>query len=194
MDKNGLVTKPKLFLSYGHKEHAIARLIQESLISDGFEVWIDESEIKEGDDWRTKIVQGILESQGVVGCLSKYSVRDPGVCLDELSISVGYRYGNIATVLLEAESEVKVPSSVSHIQWIDMSMWKTEMSYIEDKPLQANLWFQEKMKILKNILNSEKTEKYIGEIEQLSKALIYTDVRTGKLQYLQKKNLLAESG
>lgn len=194
MDKNESVSKSKLFLSYGHKEYAIARLIRERLIADGFEVWIDESEIKEGDDWRTKIVQGILESQSVVGCLSKHSVRDPGVCLDELSISVGYRYGNIVTVLLEAESEVKVPSSVSHIQWIDMSMWKTEMSYVEDKPLQVNPWFEEKMKILKNILNSEKTEKYIGEIEQLRKALIYTDVRTGKLQYLQKSNLLVESG
>lgn len=190
MDKNESVSKSKLFLSYGHKEYAIARLIRERLIADGFEVWIDESEIKEGDDWRTKIVQGILESQSVVGCLSKHSVRDPGVCLDELSISVGYRYGNIVTVLLEAESEVKVPSSVSHIQWIDMSMWKTEMSYVEDKPLQVNPWFEEKMKILKNILNSEKTEKYIGEIEQLRKALIYTDVRTGKLQYLQKKQFI----
>lgn len=94
----------KVFLSYGHKEHAIVKLIRKHLISAGFEVWIDESEIKEGDDWRTKIVQGILESQSVIGCLSKYSVRDPGVCLDELSISVGYRYANIVTVLLEAES------------------------------------------------------------------------------------------
>lgn len=180
----------KIFLSYGHKEHSIVRLIRDHLIASGFEVWIDESEIKEGDDWRTKIVQGILESQSVIGCLSKYSVRDPGVCLDELSISVGYRYANIVTVLLEAESEVKVPSSVSNIQWIDMSMWKTEMSYVEGNHLQTNPWFEGKMQILKNILHSKDTEKYIGEIEQLKNALIYADVRMGKLQYLQKKDFV----
>jgi len=183
----------KVFLSYGHKEHTIVKLIRDHLILDGFEVWIDESEIKEGDDWRSRIVQGVLESQSVIGCLSKYSVRDPGVCLDELSISVGYRYGNIVTVLLEAESEVKVPSSVSHIQWIDMSMWKTEMSYVEGNTLQTNPWFEDKMQILKNILHSKETEKYIGEIEQLKKALIYADVRTGKLQYLQKKDFVGRT-
>lgn len=178
----------KVFLSYGHKEHAIVKLIRDHLISDGFDVWIDESKIKEGDDWRAKIVKGILESESVIGCLSKYSVRDPGVCLDELSISVGYRYGNIVTVLLESESEVKVPSSVSNIQWIDMSMWKTEMSYVEGNNLQTNPWFEEKMQILKNILHSKDTEKYIGEIEQLKKALLYVDVRGGKLQYFQKRD------
>lgn len=146
--------RTKLFLSYGHTEYAIAKLIRENLIADGFEVWIDESEIKEGDDWRTKIVRGVLDSEGVIGCLSKYSVREPAVCLNEFSISVGYRFGNIVTLLLEAESEVKVLSSVSHIQCIDMSNWKTEMNYETGTELISNAWFDEKMLILKNVLHS----------------------------------------
>lgn len=71
-----------------------------------------------------------------------------------------------------------------------MSMWKTEMSYVEGTNLQTNTWFEEKMQILINILHSKDTETFIGEIEHLKKVLIYADVRMGKLQYLQKKDFI----
>lgn len=102
----------KLFLSYGHLETAITKLIKSNLTTVGY------------DDWRAKIVRGILDTQGEIGCLSKHSVRDSEVCLNEFSILVRYRYGNIITIFLDKESDVKVPSSVSYIQWIDRSIWK----------------------------------------------------------------------
>lgn len=38
VDTDRKVVMKKVFLSYGHKEHAIVKLIRDHLISDGFDV------------------------------------------------------------------------------------------------------------------------------------------------------------
>lgn len=84
----------KLFISYGHDGNAgFALQLKNELEKRGFDVWIDNSldkhkGIKPGDDWRYAITKGINESRGVLACLSKHSIRVPGVCLDELRIAV----------------------------------------------------------------------------------------------------------
>ena len=46
------------------------------LEASGHTVWIDQSEIKAGDEWHTRITLGLLQSQGVIAFLSKHSVRE----------------------------------------------------------------------------------------------------------------------
>ena len=65
--------------------------------------------------------------------LSKHSTRDLGVCLDEIAIAIGVKGGNIQTILVESETEVKPPASISHIQWLDMH-WA---SYLLANPLKT---------------------------------------------------------
>ena len=65
------------------------------------------------DDWRRKIADGILDSHRVLSLLSKYSTRDPGVCLDEIAIAISTKGGNIQTILVEGENEVKTPPTIS---------------------------------------------------------------------------------
>ncbi len=111
----------KIFLSYGHDQNKpIVDRIERDLKASGYEVWKDESEIKFGDDWRRSIVDGLKDCGWVLGFLSKHSVRDPGVCLDELAIALHEKGGAIATVLLEGEATASPPVSVSHVQWLDM--------------------------------------------------------------------------
>lgn len=50
--------------------------------------------------------------------------RGPDVCLDELAIAIGVKGGNIQTILVESQVEVKTPPSIGHIQWLDMHDWK----------------------------------------------------------------------
>lgn len=113
----------RIFISYGHAEEEIVRRIKEHLEARGHEVWFDASEIKVGDEWREKIAEGVASSNGVIACLSKHAFRDGGVCHDEIDIAIGVRGGNIKTVLLDPESEVKPPSAITHIQWLDMALW-----------------------------------------------------------------------
>jgi hypothetical protein len=114
----------RIFLSYGHDNNeALVRRIRGDLEKRGHDVWFDKSEIKGGHDWRRSITEGIVDSQRVLSFLSKYSTRDPGVCLDEIAIAIGVKRGNIQTIVVESEQEVQ-PPSISHIQWLDMHDWK----------------------------------------------------------------------
>ncbi|MDQ0290588.1 toll/interleukin-1 receptor domain-containing protein [Oligosphaera ethanolica] len=120
----------RIFLSYGHDDNEeLVRLILADLEARGHDVWFDKTPEKEkgiqaGDDWRRAILDGIDRSNQVLSFLSKRSTRDPGVCLDEIAIAIGVKGGNIQTVLVESELEVKPPASISHIQWLDMHDWK----------------------------------------------------------------------
>lgn len=115
----------RIFLSYGHDNNEeLVRRIKADLEKRGHDVWFDKNEIKGGHDWRRSITEGIVDSHRVLSFLSKYSTRDPGVCLDEIAIAIGAKGGNIQTILVESEQEVKSPPSISHIQWLDMHDWK----------------------------------------------------------------------
>ena len=94
-----------VFFSYGHDCEEIVLKIKEDLEKYGFQIWMDRSEIKSGNEWREKITAGILNSDMVVAFLSSHALRKGGVCLNELSIAVGCKYGHIKTVLLEPNIE-----------------------------------------------------------------------------------------
>jgi hypothetical protein len=73
-----------IFFSYPHDANApFVQRIKADLQARGHEVWFDQAEIKVGDDWRSKITRGILDTDTVVAFLSRHGVRDPGVCLNE---------------------------------------------------------------------------------------------------------------
>jgi hypothetical protein len=107
----------RIFLSYGHDDNEpLVRRIKADLEARGHDVWFDKAEIKAGDDWRRAILDGIDRSNQVLSFLSKHSTRDPGVCLDEIAIAIGVKGGNIQTILVESETEVKPPASISHVR------------------------------------------------------------------------------
>ena len=123
-DKNQSKVGLDLFFSYGHdKNRVLVERIKQDLEKRGHRVWIDTSEIKAGDHWRNDILNGVMKSANVIAFLSEHSTRNPGVCLDELKIAVCVKGANVKTVLLEPENRIKQPSTLSDIQWLDMSEW-----------------------------------------------------------------------
>ncbi len=127
-------------------------------------MWFDKSEIKTGDEWRHAITDGILKSNRVVSFLSKHSTRDPGVCLDEISIAIGFKGGNILTVLVESERDVEPPATVSHIQWLDMHDWR-EREAAGDAGWSE--YYQEKLGEIVRAVESDESRRLAGEIETL---------------------------
>lgn len=122
--------RQKVFLSYAHKvdgnpDHTadLVNAIQKRLEKAGLEVWIDLQQLHPGRDWRDGITRGIHESDRVLSFLSPRSVRDPGVCLDEIGIAMSHKHGAIATLLADKDVESKIPASVAHIQYLDVSDW-----------------------------------------------------------------------
>ncbi|MBQ8648201.1 MAG: toll/interleukin-1 receptor domain-containing protein, partial [Oscillospiraceae bacterium] len=170
----------KLFLSYGHPEQEICVRIAKALRRRGHQVWFDADRILQGSYWRERIASGVASSNGVVACLSRHSVRDPGVCLDELSIAVGVRGGNIHTVLLEPERQVQPPASVCHIQWLDLSDWRERLAEGEEH---FGPWFDARMEQLCGVLESDESYRFAGQMEALrSKLAVYHD--TSKQKHL----------
>lgn len=166
----------RVFLSYGHdRNEEVVLKIKIDLEKRGHDVWIDKNEIKFGDNWRRSITDGIIKSDKVLSFLSKHSTREPGICLDEIAIAVGIKGGNILTILLENENEVKPPISISHIQWLDMHEWDTN---INDKS-----WYDKKFKEIINVIESPYNIRFSGEISKLKDDLkpISSEVRINNL-------------
>jgi WD40 repeat protein len=159
----------RIFLSYGHDSNEVlVRRIKHDLELRKHDVWFDQSKIKAGQDWRRAITEGIKDSDGVLSFLSKHSVRDPGVCLDEIGIAVGVKGGNIQTILVESETEVKPPPTVTHIQWLDMRDWKSRHESGGDDWVK---WYAEKFAEIVAVLESDTTRRFAGEIQQLQQLL-----------------------
>jgi hypothetical protein len=117
----------KLFFSYPHDANApLVQRIKTDLENLGHVVAIDTEFIKSGDEWRSAITRKILESQQVVAFLSAHSVRDPGVCLNEIAIALADKGEAMVTVLVEPEKTVNTPVSITHIQWLRMEDWKEQ--------------------------------------------------------------------
>jgi len=156
----------RIFLSYGHDANEeLVRRIKADLEKRGHDVWFDKSEIRFGDDWRRAITDGIVASNRVLSFLSKYSTRDPGVCLDELAIAIGVKGGNIQTVLVESEAEVKPPPSIGHIQWLDMHDWKEQRVAGEAA---WETWYQGRLAEIVRVIESDESRRFAGEIETLN--------------------------
>jgi TIR domain len=155
----------KVFLSYGHDCNApLVDRISRDLEAARHEVWIDKSEIKAGEHWRRSIVDGLRSTDWVLAFLSRNSVRDPGVCLDEISIALHAKGGAIATVLVESDAKVDPPVSVSHIQWLDMRDW----SEFEAKGgLEWEAWYKNKLGEILALLASPDVKRFAGEIKEL---------------------------
>jgi len=105
-------TPIRIFISYGHPEEEICRKIANVIRDRGHKVWFDRDSIKAGEEWRRSITEGIMQSQSVLSMLSRHSVRNPGVCLNEMRIAIGVKGGNIRTILLEPESLVEAPATL----------------------------------------------------------------------------------
>ena len=158
----------RIFLSYGHPESEICKRIYAALKARGHDVWFDKTELegRSGLNWRNAIQQGVKESNEVVACLSEHSMRERGVCLDELGIAIGVKGGAgcIHSVLLGKEEKIDPPPTITHDQWLDMRDWREKLAKGE---AEFAPWFQGKMQNLLETLESETNRKFSGEIETI---------------------------
>lgn len=177
----------RVFLSYAHSSRRICAMIRDALRARGHDVWFDESRIREGDDWRDSIAEGIDTHRTFVSCLTRDAVREGdgarGVCLDEISIAVSTPGCVVQTVLLEPVDVVKPTAAVSHRQWLDMSAWR-EMEARGAGEFRA--WFDERMLRLLEVVESGETRAFAGEVEEVHGLLPLARWGTGQEDLLRR--------
>ena len=192
---DSIITEPAeesmtLFVSYAHREALICRLIVYALKARGHKVWFDELNIPHGSDWRSEILKGIERSSGVLSVLSRDAVKPGGVCLDELSIAVGVRGGNIRTVLIE--QDVTPPPTIMSRQWLDLTEWQKFRNLgATDESLLKNpefiKWFGEKSHLLIEMLETRENREFEGQITTIKKALPALYFATSRQVFLLKE-------
>jgi len=166
-----------VFLSYAHRSEReedfdiseeLVLLIKEELERDGHAVWIDREGIREGSQWRERITAAILERPHFLSFLSVRSVRDPGVCLNEIAIALGHGK-NIQTVLAEDERRVAPPLTISHVQWHDFQHWREIRDGTRKGPLgeEWSAWFGQRMERVRDALRSARNSSTSGELQRL---------------------------
>ncbi|MCQ2752215.1 MAG: toll/interleukin-1 receptor domain-containing protein, partial [Coriobacteriales bacterium] len=167
--------KLKVFLSYGHDENEfIVNKIKEYLEdTNKYNVWVDTSEIKEGDNWRQKIIDGIKSSDGVLSCLSEHAVRNGGVCTDEIKITLNFKDNTqFKTILLEPETQVNPPALITHNQWLDISDWREHVSHLGTKEAKIDEeYFNKKMEKLDKLLQFEEMTQFKGDLKTINKKI-----------------------
>lgn len=184
MGSDNKTCKPlNLFFSYGHekKDQFITCKIFHAVKDRGHHVWRDTEKITFSSSWRQKIENGVLHSNGVIGCLSAYSCRPGGVCLDELSIAVGVRGGRrVYSILLDKEGDVNPPQSVADRQWLDMSDWREKRAQGSDV---FEPWFAARMQELFAVVESPENVEFVGQITTIKQRLTvyYGTARQNKL-------------
>ena len=158
----------KLFFSYGHDSNkVIVDRIKQDLEKLGYIIWIDYERIQKGDNWRSKIYEGVTSSNQVLAFLSSHSSREEGVCRDELRIALCEKGAYIQPILLENINNFCVPQNVVERQWIDMSEWN---SY-EINSESFELYYKERFNEILKVLNSTNTIELRGDITSLTKLL-----------------------
>ncbi len=171
---SGKTDRPlKIFISYAHAQGDVVDSIMRKLKNRGHQVWFDAFGITHGDDWRKEITDGLTDSNGVVSFLSKEAIRKGGVCLDELGIAVGVKYGNLLTVLLQKEKDLQpIPAQLSRRQWLDMSDWNAIRT---NDPEAYQAWLDRKTNSLIGMIESDETREFEGQISLIRDILKIND-------------------
>lgn len=168
-----------IFLSYAHKSEKeqdydisedLVLLVKAALEQDGHTVWIDKEGIRGGHNWRENITRAILSHDHFLSFLSKRSVRDPGVCLNEIAIALD-KGVSFQTVLTEPEEIVKPPITVTDTQWHQFVGWEEVRSQGQSA---WDAWFEERMKGVREQIQDAKNARAPGELTVLRRALAPT--------------------
>ncbi|WP_108646462.1 tetratricopeptide repeat protein [Polynucleobacter rarus] len=170
-----------IFLSYAHKSEReedydvseeLVWLIKDELEKDGHRVWIDQEGITAGAQWRDLITSAILGHTHFLSFLSKRSVRDPGVCLNEIAIALGSGR-QIQTLLTESEEAVRQPLTISHLQWHHFADWKVIKDGQKTGPKGESwdAWFGKHMSFIRENLSNTQHQKVAGDLQRLKDIL-----------------------
>lgn len=112
--------KPKVFISYSHKDKGKVNPIASSLIRVGWEVWVDERQLLGGDQIVSELGKAISDADYYIVFLSKDSVKSPYVqyeLTNALTLQISRNRPRVIPVKLD---EFSVPTILASFNYIKM--------------------------------------------------------------------------
>ena len=117
--REGVHYEEKMFISYSHEDSSKIKKFAFLLSLHGFDLWMDEKSLSSGDNYTTRILNGIHDSDIYLVFLSQASLKSTWVGAEiDFALREKIERGRltIIPVLLE---DVEIPVSLSNIDYLD---------------------------------------------------------------------------
>jgi len=109
-----------VFLCHASEDKSAVREIDHRLRQDGFEPWLDEDQLKPGQDWDFEINRALRRADAVVVCLTKESISKEGYLQKELRQALGIAEekpdGTVFIIPVKLEP-CEIPERIARWQW-----------------------------------------------------------------------------
>ena len=112
---------PQIFVSYSHKNTKFATKLTKDLEREGYDIWLDSTDIKSGFRWDDEIVKGLNASQVFMILLSETSAASQNV-KDEIGYALD-RNLHIIPILIEP---CEVPFRLRRVQYVNFTTLRYE--------------------------------------------------------------------
>lgn len=117
------VSRFKIFLCHGNEDKPAVRKLYNDLKAAGADPWLDEYDLRPGEDWDFAIRKAIKECNILLACLSNSSIQKAGFVQKEIKFALDRAdeqpEGAIFIVPVRLE-ECTVPTRLSKWHWIDL--------------------------------------------------------------------------
>jgi hypothetical protein len=120
----------KVFISYASNDERLAQQVAHGLEANGLDVFLDEQQIKPGDNWAAKIAEGLQESEAMVVLLTRDALKSHRVRHD-IDYALGNQdyTGRLIPVLAESHDSLakeEIPWILRHLQPIALPAHRQE--------------------------------------------------------------------
>jgi hypothetical protein len=113
----------RLFLCHSSADKPSVRQLYSRLFEDGFAAWLDERDLLPGQDWQLEIRKAVRNSDVVLVCLSKDSIKKTGFVQKEiryaLDIADEQPEGTIFLIPVRLE-QCDVPERLNQRHWVNL--------------------------------------------------------------------------
>jgi hypothetical protein len=110
-----------VFISHSHRDKLIAKRIASDLEKAGHEVWIDDAEIRVGDDFFDKISEAINQVDYFLVLLSFESIKSKWVQLElEHALNRENKYSSFSVLPVMIDN-TELPKSLSHKEYFNLT-------------------------------------------------------------------------
>lgn len=108
---------PHVFISYSHKDHEQAQILNGELLSAKIETYLDNQQLQAGRPFRPELRQAIDSSYAVVVICTVTSMASSEV-LFELAYALGRR---LPVIPIKLETKCRIPPFLAEYPWLDFS-------------------------------------------------------------------------
>ncbi|MBX2841781.1 MAG: TIR domain-containing protein [Flammeovirgaceae bacterium] len=106
-----------IFISYGRKEsRAFAGKLNKALLSNGYDVWIDQDDLPLGVDFQDQIDKAIEKSHNFLFVIAPHAIGSE-YCLKEIELAIKYKKRIIPVLQVERDL-YKVHEEIGKINWV----------------------------------------------------------------------------